>query len=44
MIELVDTVPDMNVQPAEYKRLLGYPRHVWKDTRVILADRAGTGM
>jgi hypothetical protein len=26
MIELVDTVPDINVQPAEYKRLLGYPR------------------
>ena len=26
MIELVDTCPDVNVQPAEYKRLLGYPR------------------
>lgn len=26
MIELVDTLPDVNVQPAEYKRLLGYPR------------------
>src|SRR5437764_2725206 len=26
MIELVDTIPDTNVQPAEYKRLLGYPR------------------
>src|SRR3954462_11941047 len=26
MIELVDTIPDINVQPAEYKRLLGYPR------------------
>ncbi len=26
MIELVDTLPDLNVQPAEYKRLLGYPR------------------
>ena len=25
MIELVDTLPDINVQPAEYKRLLGYP-------------------
>jgi hypothetical protein len=25
MIELVDTLPDVNVQPAEYKRLLGYP-------------------
>ncbi len=26
MIELVDTLPDVNVQPAEYKRLLGFPR------------------
>jgi hypothetical protein len=26
MIELFDTFPDTNVQPAEYKRLLGYPR------------------
>src|SRR5437016_6152183 len=26
MIELVDTLPDVNVQPDEYKRLLGYPR------------------
>src|SRR3954454_20712745 len=26
MIELVDTLPDINVQPAVYKRLLGYPR------------------
>ena len=26
MIELVDTFPDTNVQPAEYKRLLGFPR------------------
>jgi hypothetical protein len=25
MIELVDTFPDISVQPAEYKRLLGYP-------------------
>lgn len=25
MIELLDTLPDVNVQPAEYKRLLGYP-------------------
>jgi hypothetical protein len=25
MIELVDTNPDTNVQPAEFKRLLGYP-------------------
>jgi hypothetical protein len=26
MIELADTAPDVNVQPAEYNRLLGYPR------------------
>jgi hypothetical protein len=26
MIEFVDTNPDVNVQPAEYQRLLGYPR------------------
>jgi hypothetical protein len=26
MIEFVDTQPDISVQPAEYKRLLGYPR------------------
>lgn len=26
MIELADTSPDVNVQPAEYLRLLGYPR------------------
>jgi len=26
MIELADKAPDVNVQPAEYNRLLGYPR------------------
>ena len=26
MIEIADTDPDVNVQPAEYQRLLGYPR------------------
>jgi hypothetical protein len=26
MIELTDTFPEVDVQPAEYKRLLGYPR------------------
>jgi hypothetical protein len=26
MIELADTAPDTRVQPAEYQRLLGYPR------------------
>src|SRR5579871_797358 len=25
MIEIVDTAPEVNVQPAEYRRLLGYP-------------------
>ena len=34
MIELYDTIPDTNVQPAEYKRLLGFPREV------VLKDRA----
>lgn len=34
MIELFDTGPDINVQPAEYKRLLGYPRD-W-----VVRDRA----
>jgi hypothetical protein len=35
MIELVDTAPDVNVQPAEYNRLLGYPRDL------TLTGRAG---
>src|SRR4051812_20670221 len=26
MIELIDTFPDINIDPAEYIRLLGYPR------------------
>ena len=34
MIELVDTFPDANVQPAEYKRLLGFPRDI------VLKDRS----
>jgi len=34
MIELLDTQPETNVQEAEYKRLLGYPRHY------ELADRS----
>ena len=33
MIELIDTFPDTNVQPAEYKRLLGYPPHVLLENR-----------
>ena len=33
MIELVDTIPDINVQPAEYKRLLGFPRERVLDGR-----------
>ena len=38
LIELVDTLPDVNVQPAEYKRLLGYPRD-----RVLERPRARAG-
>ncbi|CAN5899250.1 hypothetical protein BH11GEM1_BH11GEM1_23430 [soil metagenome] len=34
MIELTDIAPDTNVQPAEYQRLLGYPRDF------EMADRA----
>ncbi len=34
MIELADTCPNVNVQPAEYKRLLGYPKD-W-----VVRDRA----
>jgi len=33
MIELADTLPDVNVRPAEYKRLLGYPRDVFMQAR-----------
>jgi hypothetical protein len=41
MIELIDTLPDINVQPAEYKRLLGYPReHVLRERPRELADWA----
>jgi len=27
MTEIIDTSPDVRVDPAEYRRLLGYPRH-----------------
>jgi hypothetical protein len=41
MIELIDTFPDANVQPAEYKRLLGYPRDRFLEGRAReLADFA----
>jgi hypothetical protein len=41
MIELVDTHPDLNVQPAEYIRLLGYPRGYELEGRAKdLADAA----
>ncbi len=41
MIELIDTLPDVNVQPAEYKRLLGFPRdHVLAGRARDLADWA----
>ncbi len=34
MIEIIDPCPDVDVQPAEYKRLLGYPRDS------VVSDRA----
>src|SRR4051794_30768498 len=41
MIELVDTFPDTNVQQAEYKRLLGFPRErVMEDRARELAEWA----
>jgi len=41
LIELVDTCPDVNVQPAEFKRLLGYPPDwVIRDRARELADWA----
>ena len=41
MIELVDTLPDINVQPAEFKRLLGFPRdRVLEDRPRELAEWA----
>jgi len=43
VIELVDTLPDVNVQPAEYKRLLGYPPdHVLDGRARELIDWART--
>jgi len=42
MIELFDAQPQTNVQEAEYKRLLGYPRHhVLTDQARELAEWAG---
>jgi hypothetical protein len=41
MIEIIDTHPDLNVQPAEYTRLLGYPRgHELDGHAKELADTA----
>ncbi|MBZ5623376.1 MAG: hypothetical protein LAQ69_32330 [Acidobacteriia bacterium] len=41
MMELVDREPDVNVQPAEYRRLLGYPpEHEWSERARELADWA----
>ncbi|MGD0251630.1 MAG: hypothetical protein ABSC01_02915 [Verrucomicrobiota bacterium] len=43
MFELIDTHPAVNVQEAEYQRLLGYPKHHSPDGRSReLADRART--
>ena len=40
MIELVDTLPDTNVQPAEFKRLLGFPRERVLEDRPRALSRA----
>ena len=41
MIELIDHAPDVNVSPAEYARLLGYPRgHVLEGRVRELAEMA----
>jgi len=41
MIEIVDSSPDVQVDPAEYHRLLGYPRdHVLSERALELADSA----
>src|SRR5262249_33497108 len=41
MIELIDTFPDVQVQSAEYARLLGYPPGVeWSDRANELASWA----
>src|SRR5947199_15386 len=41
MLELLDTLPDTNITPAEYKRLLGFPReHVLAGRARDLADEA----
>jgi hypothetical protein len=43
LLELLDTLPDVNVQPAEYKRLLGYPPdHVLDGRARELIDLART--
>jgi hypothetical protein len=41
MTELIDTAPDVHVDPAEYRRLLGYPRdHAICERAQELADSA----
>ena len=41
MSELLDTFPDVNVQPAEYLRLLGYPRnHQLSDRALELIEHS----
>jgi hypothetical protein len=41
VIEIVDTSPDVSIQPAEYIRLLGYPRGFALDGRALeLAESA----
>jgi hypothetical protein len=42
MMEIVDSSPDVQVDPAEYQRLLGYPRdHVLTERALELAESAG---
>jgi len=42
MMELVDTSPDLHIDPAEYRRLLGYPRdHEISQRAQELAEWAG---
>ena len=41
MTEIIDHAPDVNVDPAEYRRLLGYPRdHEMGERAQELVDAA----
>jgi hypothetical protein len=44
-MEIVDPAPDVDIDPAEYVRLLGYPRgHVLEGRALELAERAAVGV